>query len=215
MDSPASRLSQELAADRAKVKRELTLTGVTGLGLAAGLAGGWAGGEGAGLATAAGALWTVGYAVAYVAGGTPAARDALRRLFARRRLSIDLLMVLAAVAAALVGEVRDGAILLFLFSLAESLEGYAMGTTKRAVVALMDLRPETANLVVDGRTTVVPVADVQVGQVILVRPGERVPPAGVVRSGAGHVDQSPLTGGSVPVDKEPGGPLCAGSVNGT
>lgn len=214
MDSPASRLSQELAADRAKVKRELTLTGVTGLGLAAGLAGGWAGGEGAGLATAAGALWTVGYAVAYVAGGTPAARDALRRLFARRRLSIDLLMVLAAVAAALVGEVRDGAILLFLFSLAESLEGYAMGTTKRAVASLMDLRPETANVVTNGDVAVVPVADVTVGQLIMVRPGERLPLDGVVVSGAGYVDQSPITGESVPVDKEPGDQVFAGSVNG-
>jgi len=215
MQRTASRLVEELAAERAKVRRELVLTGITGLGLVAGLAGGWLGAEGAGLSTGAGALWTVGYAAAYVAGGLPATRDAVVKLLTRRRLSIDMLMVLAAVAAALVGEVRDGAILLFLFSLAESLEGYAMGTTKRAVVALMDLRPETANLVVDGRTTVVPVADVQVGQVILVRPGERVPLDGVVLSGAGHVDQSPITGESVPVDKEPGDPLFAGSVNGT
>ena len=214
MQTTGSRLTEELAAERAKVRRELTLTGITGVGLAAGLAGGWLGGEGAGVSTGAGALWAVGFAVAYLAGGLPAARHALQRLFRRRKLSIDLLMVLAAVAAALVGEVRDGAILLFLFSLAESLEGYAMGNTKRAVASLMDLRPETANVVEGGRTAVVPVADVQVGQLILVKPGERVPLDGVVVSGAGHVDQSPITGESVPVDKEPGDQMFAGSVNG-
>ncbi|HEX7039471.1 MAG TPA: heavy metal translocating P-type ATPase [Trueperaceae bacterium] len=214
MQTPGSRLAEELAAERAKVRRELTYTGITALGLVAGLIGGWLGGEGAWLSTGAGAAWTFGFAAAYLAGGVPAARDALRRLFTRGRLSIDMLMVLAAAAAALVGEVRDGAILLFLFSLAESLEGYAMGTTKRAVASLMDLRPETANVVEGGVTSVVPVADVRVGQVILVRPGERVPLDGVVVSGAGHVDQSPITGESVPVDKEPGDPMFAGSVNG-
>jgi Cd2+/Zn2+-exporting ATPase len=214
MGTPAARLAQELTADRVKVRRELVLSGVTGVGLVAGLVGGWLGGEGAGLSTLAGALWVGGFVVAYLAGGLPATRDALRRLFLKRKFSVDLLMVLAAVAAALVGEVRDGAILLFLFSLAESLESYAMGSTKRAVASLMDLRPETANVVSGGGTTVVPVADVQVGQVILVRPGERVPLDGVVVSGSGAVDQSPITGESVPVDKEPGSPMFAGAVNG-
>src|SRR5690606_15021100 len=127
---------------------------------------------------------------------------------------ISLLMVMAAVAAALVGEVRDGAILLFLYSLAESLEGYAMGNTKRAVASLMDLRPETANVLQNGSSTTVPVEDVEVGQVILVRPGERAPLDGVVVSGAGHMDQSPITGESVPVDKVVGDDVFAGSVNG-
>src|SRR5690606_21172825 len=134
--------------------------------------------------------------------------------FTRRRLSISFLMVLAAVAAALVGEVRDGAILLFLYSLAETLEGYAMGNTKRAVAALMNLRPETANVQDGSTTTVVPVEQVRIGQLIVVRPGERVPLDGKLLTGSGNVDQSPITGESVPVDKEPGDEVFAGSVNG-
>jgi len=203
-----------LAAERKQVRRELGLTALTGLGLVTGVVAGFSGGEGGGFGTPAAAFWTLGYLVAYLAGGVPASRGALRALFRRRKLSISLLMVLAAIAAALVGEVRDGAILLFLYSLAESLEGYAMGNTRRAVAALMDLRPETANVVRNGSVDTVPVAQVEVGQLILVRPGERAPLDGVVVSGAGHMDQSPITGESVPVDKVAGDPVFAGSVNG-
>src|SRR5690606_13316468 len=146
------------------------------------------------------ALAVLGYALAYLAGGLPAGSESLIKLFTRRRLSISFLMVLAAVAAALVGEVRDGAILLFLYSLAETLEGYAMGNTKRAVAALMNLRPETANVQDGSTTTVVPVEQVRIGQLIVVKPGERVPLDGKLLTGSGNVDQSPITGESVPVD---------------
>ncbi|HLT09435.1 MAG TPA: hypothetical protein VK028_01345, partial [Micromonosporaceae bacterium] len=96
--TPGSRLAAELAAGRAQIRRELTLTGITGIGLATGVAAGFAGGEGGGFGSTAATLWTVGYAVAYLAGGLPAARDALRTLVVRRKLSISLLMVMAAVA---------------------------------------------------------------------------------------------------------------------
>lgn len=212
--SPGSRLAAELAAGRAQIRRELTLTAVTGIGLVSGLVAGFAGGDGGGFGSAAKTVWTLGYIVAYLAGGVPATREALSALLRRRKLSISLLMVLAAVAAALVGEVRDGAILLFLYSLAESLEGYAMGNTRRAVASLMDLRPDTANVLTGGSDITVPVEEVEVGQLILVRPGERVPLDGVVVSGSGHMDQSPITGESVPVDKTVGDTVFAGAVNG-
>ena len=152
--------------------------------------------------------------LAYLTGGVPAARRSVRALIVRRKLSISFLMVLAAVAAALVGEIRDGAILLFLYSLAETLEGYAMGNTKRAVASLMQLRPETANVVDGSDSKVVPVESVLVGQKIVVKPGERIPLDGVLLAGSGAVDQSPITGESVPVDKVPGDEVFAGSVNG-
>ena len=204
---PSQRLVEQLARDRTKLRREITLTALTGVGLLVGLLAGWG-------REAQPALAWAGYALAYLAGGLPAAGEALRAMFRRRRLSISFLMVLAAVAAALVGEVRDGAILLFLYSLAETLEGYAMGNTKRAVAALMELKPETATVLEGAQTRVMPVESVRIGQRIAVRPGERIPLDGILLSGAGAVDQSPITGESVPVDKAPGDELFAGSVNG-
>ncbi len=124
-------------------------------------------------------------------------------------------MVLAALAAAGVGEVRDGAILLFLFSLAGTLEGYAMGSTKRAVVALMKLRPDEANLEQEnGKLTRVKVENLVIGQTIVVKAGERIPIDGVILRGQSAIDQAPVTGESVPVDKNPGDSVFAGSVNG-
>src|SRR5690606_20890127 len=157
---------------------------LTGIGLAVGLVTGW-GRDVLPLVALA------GYVLAYLAGGVPAARRSLRAPVVRRKLSISFLMVLGGGGAALVGEVRHGAILLFLYSLAETLEGYAMGNTKRAVASLMQLRPETANVVDGNDSKVVPVESVLVGQRILVKPGERIPLDGVLLSGSGAVDQSP------------------------
>ena len=126
--------TQHQQATRA-LRRAALLTGLTGFGLLAGVV----------VSVIAPESWWVWacYLLAYLAGGIPAGREALREL-AKGRLDIDLLMVLAALAAAAVGEPRDGAILLFLFSLAGTLEDYAMGRTKRAVESLLQLRPDRA-----------------------------------------------------------------------
>lgn len=146
--------------------------------------------------------------------GLPAATGAVRNL-AKGHLDIDLLMVLAALAAAGVGEVRDGAILLLLFSLAGTLEGYAMGNTKRAVVALMQIRPDEANLEkTDGQLQRVKVENLTIGQTVVVKAGERIPVDGMITHGESAIDQSPVTGESIPVDKSTGDSVFAGSVNG-
>lgn len=204
-DSKATLLA-ELARERRALRFEALLTALTGLGFAVGLA--------AQLAGTVEALALAGFALAYAAGALPAAIGALRALV-RGSIDIDLLMVLAAVAAAAVGEVRDGAILLVLFSLAGTLEGYAMGNTKRAVVSLMQLRPDEATRQLDGGATErVPVEALELGDVVLVKPGERVPIDGVVLRGQSAIDQSPITGESVPVDKQPDDLVFAGTVNG-
>jgi len=185
------------------------LTGLTGLGLAVAVIAGLGSG-----ADELPPLAVASYIVAYLAGGLPALLSAVRVLVKRRKLTISLLMVLAAVAAALVGEVRDGAILLLLFSLAETLEGYAMGNAKRAVAALMKLRPETATIIEGESRRIVPAESVMVGQRIAIMPGERIPLDGVLVEGLSSVDQSPITGESVPVDKSVGDQLFAGTVNG-
>jgi Zn2+/Cd2+-exporting ATPase len=204
----ARELEAALAEDRRALRWSAVWTALTLLGLVGGVIAAWNGAE-----TAAFAL----YGLAYLAGGGPAGIDAVRALL-RGRLEIDLLMVLAALAAAAVGEPRDGAILLFLFSLAETLEERAMGTTRRAVAALMRLRPDTARVLEgngpDAREVEVAADEVAPGTRLRVRPGERMPLDGVVLEGASAVDQSPITGESVPVDKASGDEVFAGTVNG-
>ena len=156
------------------------------------------------------------YVLAYLAGGTYAAARALHALFVERTIDVDLLMVGAALGAAVIGHWPEGGILLFLFSLGNTLEHYAMGRTYRAIRALMKLSPEDALLVRDGgkREERVPVAALRLDDVVLVKPGERVPVDGVVLSGSSAVDQAAITGESVPVGKATGDGVFAGTING-
>jgi Zn2+/Cd2+-exporting ATPase len=124
-------------------------------------------------------------------------------------------MVTAALAAAAVGEARDGAILLFLFSLAGTLEDYAMGRTKRAVDALLQLRPDVATRrLPDGTTEQVAVDTLRPGDVVLVNPGERLPADGRIVEGTSAIDQAAITGESVPLDRSAGDEVFAATVNG-
>ena len=151
--------------------------------------------------------------LAYLAGGVPAAGTALCELIVRRRLDIDLLMVVAALAAAAVGAALEGAVLLALFSLSETLENRAMGKARRAVEALMDLRPEFALREGPEGVEEVPVADLQPGDRVILRPGARVPVDGRVVAGAGHLDESTVTGESAPVRKAAGALVHEATVN--
>ena len=155
------------------------------------------------------------FACAYALGAWDLLRHGLGEIAAGSfSFDIDLLMLVAAAGAAAIGAYAEGAFLLFLFSLAHALEHYAMGKARNAISALADLAPPTARVVADGREVEVPVGEVRVGQVVLVLPGERVPTDGTVRSGASSVNQAPITGESVPVEKGPGAEVYAGTVNG-
>ena len=154
------------------------------------------------------------YAVAYAAGGWEATRDGLKQL-RHARLDIDFLMVIAAIGAALVGEFVEGGLLLFLFSLGHGLEHLALDRARSAVTALAKIAPKFARVrAADGSEREVPVEEVALGDVVVVRPGERIAADGTVTEGRSGVDQSPMTGESMPVDKEPGEPVFAGSING-
>ena len=159
-----------------------------------------------------GLVWaTLG--VSYLAGGLPPLRTALAELWHDRRLDIDLLMVIAALAAAAVGAVLEGAVLLALFSLSQTLEHRSMGKARRAVEALMQLRPETALREGPEGVVEVPVADLVPGDRVILRPGARVPVDGRVAEGAGHLDESTVTGESAPVRKTTGDPVHEATVN--
>ncbi|MEH6774277.1 MAG: HAD-IC family P-type ATPase, partial [Cereibacter changlensis] len=154
-----------------------------------------------------------GLALVYLAGGVPAGLRALRTLWVERVLDIDLLMVIAALAAAAVGAAAEGAVLLTLFSLSTTLEHRAMGRAQRAVEALMALRPDTALLLGPEGVREVPVEDLRPGDVVVLRPGARVPVDGVIRTGEGALDEATITGESMPVHKLPGAPVFEATVN--
>ncbi len=129
--------------------------------------------------------------------------------------SIEMLMTVAAIGAVLIGAPAEAAVVVFLFTAGEVMEGVAASRARAGIGALTALMPRTALLVEGEAVRPVPAAAVQVGQVVLVRPGDRVPVDGIVVEGASELDQSPVTGESVPVPKQEGDALLAGSVNGS
>ena len=189
-------------------KRETAMTAVAGLLTLLGLA----------LAVAGAPPWslTVLFAAAIVVGGTPVARHSFQELWLSRSLGINTLMVIAVVGAAFIGEWAEAAIVVVLFSLGEALEGYAAEQARGALDGLLDLAPPLAlKLLPAGDTQEVAVEQLAVGDRVLVRPGDRVSVDGVVRAGESAVDQAPITGESVPVEKKPGDEVFAGAINTT
>ncbi|MFH9085785.1 heavy metal translocating P-type ATPase [Streptomyces sp. NPDC017673] len=167
------------------------------------------------LTGAPGWAWGVPYALAYAAGGWEPAWAGLRAL-ADRTLDVDLLMVVAALGAAAVGQVTDGALLIVIFATSGALEALATARTADSVRGLLDLAPATATrLRADGTEETVTPADLTVGDTVLVRPGERIGADGRVLDGTSEVDQATITGEPLPVTKEPGDEVFAGTLNGT
>ncbi|KOV91380.1 MULTISPECIES: heavy metal translocating P-type ATPase [unclassified Streptomyces] len=167
------------------------------------------------LTGAPGWAWGVPYALAYAAGGWEPAWAGLRAL-ADRTLDVDLLMIVAALGAAAVGQVMDGALLIVIFATSGALEALATARTADSVRGLLDLAPATSTrLRADGTEEAVAPADLAVGDTVLVRPGERIGADGRVLDGSSEVDQATITGEPLPVAKEPGHEVFAGTLNGT
>ena len=185
--------------------RELIFSGAAGLLLLLG----WL----AGLAGAPRALSLGLLLGAYAAGGFYTLRDAWQSLKSRR-FDIDTLMIVAAAGAAALGAWEEGALLLFLFSLGHALEHLAMDRARKAIEALADLAPKTAIVQRDGAEIEVRVEELLRGDRVIAKPGQRIPADGQVASGNSAVDQAPITGESMPVDKQPGEKVFAGTVNG-
>jgi Cd2+/Zn2+-exporting ATPase len=159
------------------------------------------------------------YAVAYLFGSWDNVGHLLKGLRKGRfHFNIDLLMVVAALGAAALGQWVEGALLLFLFSLGHALEHYALGRARNAIRALSDLAPARAVVLREEggvkREVAVAIEEVRKGDRVIVKPAERIPVDGKVLEGRSGVNQAPITGESVPVDKVPGEPVFAGSVNG-
>jgi cation-transporting ATPase G len=184
--------------------RDVRLSAVSGVLLAAGLAAAITGADRAA---------DVAFVAGLIAGGATFVPSSIRGLL-RGRLGVGTLMTIAAIGAVLLGELGEAASLAFLFSISEALEDYAMDRTRRGLRALLDLVPDTVTVRRDGADLDVDPTELVVGDVMVVRPGERLATDGIVRSGRSTLDLSAITGESVPVETEPGHEVLAASING-
>jgi Cd2+/Zn2+-exporting ATPase len=142
------------------------------------------------------------YIAAYFFGGFFTAKEAIETV-AKGGFEIDFLMLVAAIGAAILGEWAEGALLLFLFSMGHALEHYAMNKARKSIAALAELAPKTALLKRNGKTEEVGIEELSIGDIIVVKPNSKISADGVVVSGTSSVNQAPITGESVPVDKAP------------
>ena len=171
-----------------------------------------------GLSGARGAAITAMYISSLLIGGYYFGREALEDLFLERQIGIELLMTVAAIVATVMGARGEGAMLAFLYGISEAAEGYTEAKTRSAVQALMKLAPKTALVRRRGPSgdveVEIAVEEIVVGDIFIVRPGESMPTDGEVLVGSSSVNQAPVTGESVPVEKCAGAIVFAGTING-
>ena len=156
---------------------------------------------------------TVLYWVGLLLGAYTFAPGAIRNLVTKRKLGIGLLMTISAVGAVILGFVGEAAALAFLYSIAEALEDKAMDRAQGGLRALLKLVPQTATVLRDGTAAEVEAKDLEVGELMLVRPGERIATDGIIRSGRSSLDTSAITGESIPEEVAPGDEVPAGAIN--
>jgi len=145
--------------------------------------------------------------------GYEIAKDGFSFLIFRRKLSIDFLIIVAAIGSFFIGHGEEGAAVVLLFYVAEFLEDYATERARRSIHLLMKLAPETAMVRRDGKEVKVHVHDINIGEIVVVRPGEKIPLDGIVIKGVSSVNQAPITGESIPVTKKKGDEVYAGTLN--
>jgi len=147
--------------------------------------------------------------------GYPIARSGVVNLWVNRTFNINFLMTVAGLGAVVIGEYAEAALLIMLFDIAEALEGFTNERARGAIAQLKELSPSHAVRLTDGEEQLVPVEALSPGEIILVRPGERLPIDGEIVEGNGDINQAPITGESIPVWKEPGDEVFSGTVNGS
>jgi len=203
--TPGGEEAEEHEAERLWEVSELRFAAVAGVLLLAGLVAG---------SRDQSAVATVLNWVALLVGAWTFVPSTIRRLV-KGKIGVGTLMTIAAIGAVLLGEVAEAAALAFLFSISEGLEEYSLARTRRGLRALLNLVPATATVLRDGAETTVAPGELGIGDLMVVRPGERVATDGIIRTGRTALDVSAITGESVPVEAGPGQDVYAGSINGS
>ncbi|MBT2637694.1 heavy metal translocating P-type ATPase [Bacillus sp. ISL-39] len=155
----------------------------------------------------------IAFILAYVIGGFAKAKEGIEATIEDKKLNVEMLMIFAAIGSAIIGYWTEGAILIFIFAMSGALETYTMNKSHKEISSLMELQPEEALRITDGVEDRVHVAELEIGDLILVKPGERIPSDGKVARGQTTIDQAAITGESIPVSKDSGDDVFAGTVN--
>jgi Cd2+/Zn2+-exporting ATPase len=153
------------------------------------------------------------YTLALIIAVFPIARKGLNNLRINRQFSIDMLMTIAGIGALIIGEYLEAATVVFLYVIGEALEGYVTNRARDSIGALLSLQPKEALRLKDGKEETVHIEELQVGEVILVKPGEAIPMDGLIQEGTSGINQASITGESIPVQKTVGDKVFAGSIN--
>src|SRR5690606_33567603 len=160
-------------------------------------------------------LSVISFLLAYGIGGYFKAKEGIQDTIETKKLNVELLMVLAAIGSAIIGYWEEGAILIFIFALSGALETFTMNKSNKELSSLMQLQPEEAWLLTNGQEVPVPVQQLNVGDTILVKPGEQIPVDGIIKKGHSQINQATITGESIPVEKTINDEVFAGTLNGS
>ncbi|WP_440896420.1 heavy metal translocating P-type ATPase [Amphibacillus sp. Q70] len=158
-------------------------------------------------------VWIFINSTAFIIGGFAKAKEGITDTLANKTLNVELLMILAAIGSALIGYWTEGAILIFIFSLSGAMETYTMQKSERDLSGLMQLQPDTAIKITDGVEEVISVDDLVIGDLIFIKPGERIAADGIIQQGQSSIDESALTGESIPVTKTDNDHVFSGTMN--
>lgn len=153
------------------------------------------------------------YVLSFIIGGFAKAKEGILDTIENKQLNVEMLMILAAMGSAIIGYWTEGAILIFIFSLSGALETYAMNKSTKEISSLMELQPQEALLVSNGSEQLVNVSNLEMGDLILIKPGERIPSDGKIVKGTTTIDEAAITGESIPVAKGLESDVFAGTVN--
>ncbi|WP_026592479.1 heavy metal translocating P-type ATPase [Bacillus sp. UNC437CL72CviS29] len=161
-------------------------------------------------ATTAGVVF---YILAYIIGGYAKAKEGIQDTIEEKELNVEMLMLFAAIGAAIIGYWAEGAILIFIFALSGAMESYTLSKSQKEISALLDLQPEEALRISHGTEERIPVGQLEIDDIILIKPGERVPADGTIHSGETNIDEAAITGEPIPNEKRLGNEVFAGTVN--
>ena len=158
-------------------------------------------------------LTTILYIIAGIIGGFYWAKEGIEELIHCKEVGIELLMLAAAIGAGVLGLWEETALLVFIYGAAEGLEGYTFAKTRASIRKLLDLAPKEARILKDGKEATIPATQLQVGDIFIVRPGESLPTDGLIVKGTSSINEAPVTGESIPVEKNTGMKVFAATIN--